>query len=181
MNTYVLALLVLVGSAGISPLFANGAYGCGSCGHGMSSSPGAGNATAPDVDDYATGRRLVHFEKYAEAIPYLVRAHDERPHDADILAYLGYARHMTGDDDAALDSYQRALTEDPDHKLAHEYLGELYLGTHNPTSAQGQLAELVRLCPSSCDERDALTKAISAYRSATPAATTSAAAPPAKP
>ena len=169
MNKLVLALLAFVASAGISPLFANGTFGCGACGHGSGVSSGAGNASTPESDDYAMGRRLIHFEKYADAIPYLARARNERPHDSDTLTYLGYAHHMVGDDDIALDEYQAALKEDADHLLAHEYLGELYLGTHNPVSAQSQLSELVRLCLSNCDERDALTKAIATYRAATSA------------
>jgi tetratricopeptide (TPR) repeat protein len=175
MNKFVLALFVLVASAGFSPLLANGAYGCGSCGRGISSGPGAGASGAPQVDDYAMGRRLIHFEKYAEAIPYLARAHNEQPHDADILAYLGFAHHMVGDDDISLDLYQRALTEDADNKVAHQFLGELYLIKHDAASAQTQLAELVRLCPSSCDERNALTKSLGAYQSTiTPAGQPSA-------
>lgn len=117
-------------------------------------------------NDYANGRRLLHFGKYAEAIPFLKSAHMEQPHNADILAFLGYAHHMTGDDDLALDYYQVALTEDPDHRLAHEYLGELYLGKHFLSSAQEQLAQLTRLCASGCDERDGLTKAIATYQAA---------------
>jgi tetratricopeptide (TPR) repeat protein len=124
-------------------------------------------------NDYANGRRLLHFGKYAEAIPFLKNAHMEQPHNADILAYLGYAYHMTGDNDLAADYYQVALQENPDHRLAHEYLGELYLDKHDSASAQIQLGELVRLCPSSCDERDALTKAIATYQ-----ASASAAPPP---
>jgi tetratricopeptide (TPR) repeat protein len=115
-------------------------------------------------NDYANGRRLIHFGKYAEAIPFLKNAHMEQPHNADILAYLGYAYHMAGDNDLAADYYQVALQENPDHLLAHEYLGELYLDKHNLPSAQEQLALLARGCPSGCDERDALTKAIGSYQ-----------------
>jgi tetratricopeptide (TPR) repeat protein len=125
---------------------------------------------APQENDYATARRLIHFGKYAEAIPYLNNAHTEQPHKTDIIVYLGYAHHMVGDNDLALDYYQVALQEDPDHRLAHEYLGELYLGTHFLSSAQGQLDQLARLCPSGCDERDALTEAIATYRAAASAA-----------
>jgi tetratricopeptide (TPR) repeat protein len=117
-------------------------------------------------NDYANARRLIHFGKYAEAIPYLNNAHMEQPHKADILAYLGYAHRMVGDNDLAVDYYQVALKEDPDNRLAHEYLGELYLGLNYLSSAQEQLAQLTRLCPSNCDERDALTKAIASYQAA---------------
>lgn len=121
-------------------------------------------------NDYANGRRLAHFGKYAEAIPFLKSAHVEEPHNADILTLLGYAYHMTGDNDLALDFYQVALQEDPDHRLAHEYLGELYIDKHFLSSAQEQLAQLTRLCAAGCDERDALTKAIDTYQASASAA-----------
>ncbi|MGD0866633.1 MAG: tetratricopeptide repeat protein [Rhizomicrobium sp.] len=173
MNKIIVALCMLIGSAGISPLFAIGAImGGGTYGHGIGSGSGAATANAPENDDYAQGRRLIHFEKYADAIPYLSRAHSERPHDADILAYLGFAHHMVGDDDLALEIYQRALTEDPNHLLAHDFLGELYLSRHDIKSAQAQLAALTSLCPSGCDETASLSKSIATYQaaaSATPA------------
>jgi tetratricopeptide (TPR) repeat protein len=120
-------------------------------------------------DDYANARRLIHFKKYAEAIPFLDNAHGLHPHDADVLAFLGYAHYMVGDKDLSLAIYQKALTENPDHKLAHLFLGELYLGKNDVAAAQAQLAELARLCPSSCDERDALTKEVASYQPAPPA------------
>ena len=122
-------------------------------------------------NDYANGRRLIHFGKYAEAIPYLKNAHMEQPNNADILTLLGYALHMTGDNDLALDYYQVALQEDPEQRLAHQYLGELYLDRKFVSSAQEQLAQLAQLCPSGCDERDALTKAIATYQASASAAT----------
>jgi tetratricopeptide (TPR) repeat protein len=125
---------------------------------------------APQENDYATARRLIHFGKYAEAIPYLNNAHMEQPHKTDIIVYLGYAHHMTGDNDLALDYYRVALQEDPDHLLAREYLGELYLSLNYLPSAQEQLARLNQLCPSGCDERDALTKAIATYQASASAA-----------
>ena len=121
---------------------------------------------APQENDYATGRRLIHFGKYAEAIPHLENAHTEQPHNAEILTYLGYAHQMNGDKDLAFDYYKVALQEDPDQLLAHEYLGELYLDRNFLSSAQEQLAQLARLCPSSCDERDALAKAVATYQAA---------------
>ena len=115
-------------------------------------------------DEYSTALRLIHDEKYADAIPHLVSALQDKPHNADILNYLGYTERMVGNYQISLDAYQRALHEDPDHKGAHEYLGELYLDMRDLPSANAQLAELVRLCPDSCIERDTLTKAIAAYQ-----------------
>jgi tetratricopeptide (TPR) repeat protein len=119
-------------------------------------------------NDYAVALRLLKHEQYAEAIPHLESALAGRRHSADILNYLGFTHRMIGDYQASLDYTKRALIEDPDHKGAHENLGELYLQMHDLASAQKELATLASLCPSGCDERDTLTRAISAYVPAPP-------------
>jgi lipoprotein NlpI len=82
---------------------------------------------------------------------------------------------MIGDYSMSLTYYNRALAIDPNHKGVHEYLGELYLQMNDMKSAQDQLTTLASLCPSGCDERDMLTKAIAAYvPPAAPAATPAA-------
>ena len=147
---------------------------------GYGGSAGMGGTSAMKLDDYSMALRNIHREKYADAIPFLERALEDRPHSADILNYLGYTNRMVGNYQLSLAWYRKALAEDPDHKGAHEYLGELYLNMHDLVSAQGQLAELARLCPDSCDERDTLTKSIADYVAANPAAAPStASAPPA--
>ncbi len=136
--------------------------------------PGSGMVRGSGIsgeDPYYTAVRLIHHEKYAEAIPYLDAALAMHPRDANTLSYEGYAHTMTGEYTASLDYFQSALARDPDHKAAHQGLGELYLAMHNGNGAQSQLAELVRLCPDGCDERDALTKEIGAP---VPAATSAA-------
>jgi tetratricopeptide (TPR) repeat protein len=157
-----------------TPSFSMGGGGGGG-GGGYGGSMG-GSAT---FDDYAVAVRLIKHEKYSDAIPHLLVALGDRPHSADILNYLGYSNRMLGQYPQSLAYYQRALTYDPDHKGVHEYLGELYLQMNDPASAQKELATLTTLCPSGCDERDTLTKAIAAY---TPAPATAAApAAPAAP
>ncbi|MEJ0025855.1 MAG: tetratricopeptide repeat protein [Rhizomicrobium sp.] len=123
----------------------------------------SGGTNEPAMSDYAVAVRLIKHEKYAEAIPHLLIALADRPDDADILNYLGYTKRMTGDFPASLDYYKRALALKPEHKGAHEYLGELYLQMHDPASAQKELDTLASLCPEGCEERETLTKAIAAY------------------
>ncbi len=143
---------------------------------------GYGGSAEPTVDDYTMAVHLIHREKYAEAIPYLAAAAQQRPHSADVFNYLGYTHRMLGKYPASMAFYQKALEIDPDHKGAHEYLGELYLMLNDVPSANLQLAELTRLCPDSCDEKDVLTKAISDYQAKTSAAPAQAATPaPASP
>jgi tetratricopeptide (TPR) repeat protein len=128
----------------------------------------------PSPDEYKLAVRLIKHEKYSDAIPHLFMALADKPNSTDILNYIGYAYRMIGNYRASLDYHKRALAIEPDHKGTHEYLGELYLQTNDLTSAQAELTTLTGLCPSGCDERDMLTKAIAIY---TPPATATAAAP----
>jgi tetratricopeptide (TPR) repeat protein len=144
---------------------------------GMHGGYGSGLHSSSGFDDYTTAVRLIHHEKYIDAVPYLNRALQERPGNADVLNYLGYTHRMLGDYPGSLDFYQQALAHDPDHKGAHEYLGELYLRMNRLADARAQLAELTRLCSDSCEEKDVLTKAIADYQLAAAAE----AAPPVKP
>jgi tetratricopeptide (TPR) repeat protein len=161
-------------------------------GGGGGSYGGNFGAPAATFDDYATAKRLIRHEQYAQAIPHLESALEKHPRDADVLNYLGFTHRMVGMTYAdagrdgefkmSLDYYQRALAIDPNHKGVHEYLGELYLQMHDMMSAQKEQATLASLCPSGCDERATLDKAIAAYApapaAATPAAATPAAATP---
>jgi predicted Zn-dependent protease len=161
-----------------SPSFSMGGGGGGGGGGGETGGYGgmSGGTTAP-TDDYKTAVRLIKHEKYAEAIPHLNLALADRPKDADVLNYLGYSHRMVGNYDMSLGYYNRALAIDPNHKGVHEYLGELYLQMHNLSSAQAELTTLASLCPSGCDERDMLTKAIAAYVPPAGAAPAAAASP----
>ncbi|MGH6873167.1 MAG: tetratricopeptide repeat protein [Rhizomicrobium sp.] len=158
--------LVLALTAPVS-VFAMGGNGMGGYGGNGSAGPAAGNNSG--FDDYAMALRMIRRQDYARAVPYLDRALAQRPNSADILNYEGFVHRMLGDYPGSLDFYQRALARDPDHKGAHEYLGELYLNMHQVGNARGQLAELTRLCPSGCDELETLTKSIATYEAASAA------------
>ena len=171
---------------GGGPALAMGGGGGGG-GYGNFSS-----TTMPTFDDYSVAKRLIRHEEYAKAIPHLMTALQKRPHDADILNYLGFTHRMVGvsetdatranDFNMSLSFYQAALAIDPNHRGVHEYLGELFLAMNNLNAAHHEMNELVILCPDGCDERDALNKALAAYvPPAQPAATAAPAAPAAAP
>ena len=158
------AVLALAGSM---PVFGqdmqghdNGTGGAGARGTGM-----LGGTSSMGEDPYRTAIRLIHHEKYAEAIPYIDQAAVDKPQNANVLSYAGYAHAKIGEYGTSLDYLQKALAQDPDHKAARQYLGEDYLAMHNLTAANTQLTELARICPSGCDEKDALTKEIADYQS----------------
>lgn len=169
--------ILMLGSASLMVASAAFAMGGGGGGGGMGGYGGGGMRNTMTQDDYSTAVRLIHHEKYTDALPYLDRALVEKPNNADVLNYLGYTNRMLGNYPTSLDFYQRALARDPDHKGVHEYLGELYLKMHQLDQAESQLAELTRLCPDDCDEKDVLTKAIGDYELAANAPAQPAATP----
>jgi tetratricopeptide (TPR) repeat protein len=59
--------------------------------------------------------------------------------------------------------YEQALRIDPQHRGAHEYMGEAYLMVENLAKAKEHLAALDKLCFFPCEEFSDLKKAIAAY------------------
>jgi cytochrome c-type biogenesis protein CcmH/NrfG len=68
----------------------------------------------------------------------------------------------TGDFKTSLTYYTKVLELQPDHKAAHEYLGELYIQTGDTAKAKQQLDVLAHLCPAGCEEREDLENALKA-------------------
>jgi tetratricopeptide (TPR) repeat protein len=119
------------------------------------------NASPNDKVDLTSVRAKIKAENYAAALQEL-RELAEDTQQADIYNLLGYTLRKTGDYTTSLSYYTKALDLQPDHKGAREYLGELYVETGNIDKAKEQLAVLVKLCPSGCEEREDLEKAIKA-------------------
>ena len=108
----------------------------------------AGNdepAAAAPESAYGKGVALVQEEDYAAAIEGLDAALAEDPEEAE-----GY--------------YLRALEQEPEHRGANEYLGELYLETGRLELAEERLAVLDDACFFGCEEYDELKEAIEAYK-----------------
>ena len=147
-------------------------------------------AEAPD--ELVIGADLVKQGKFAEAIPHLELALTRKPNNSTTLIYLGFSHRMigaefagdarTGEYEKALGYYRQAMAIDPDNKLLHEYLGKLHLLMRDQTSAQSELNALEKLCPSGCDERDALSNVLLAYmaKATMDRASPPAASPPAR-
>ena len=84
--------------------------------------------------------------------------------DVDVYNLLGFSYRMSGDLKQAATYYGKALDFDPNFKPAIEYQGELFLQMKDPDKAKANLAKLATLCPSGCEEKDDLEKAIAAYK-----------------
>ncbi len=80
--------------------------------------------------------------------------------NADAWNLLGFSYRKAGQLDLSWDAYERALTIDPEHLGANEYLGELYIAQGNMEQAGTQLHKLMILCPSGCEAFDTLKAAI---------------------
>jgi tetratricopeptide (TPR) repeat protein len=90
------------------------------------------------------------------------------PQDADAHNLLGYSLRKLGQHGPSQTAYERALSLDPAHRGAHEYMGELMLTIGRRDRALFHLGELERLCAGQCEEYQQLRRAIEA-RPATPA------------
>ncbi len=130
---------------------------------------------APEgVNEYDAGLRLIQKSDFSGAILHLTLAVASKPNDAHALYYLAYAHHMLGQASVtpardnefkmSLNYYRRSLALDGDNREAHQYLGTLYLQLNDAGAAANELKALEALCPSGCQEREALTKAIAGYQ-----------------
>lgn len=111
---------------------------------------------------YASAVGLINAERFEEALVALDTAEAAIGPHPDILNYRGFASRKLGRYEAALGFYHEALSLDPDHLGANEYLGELYLEMGRTADANRQLARLDALCPYGCAEREELARWIEA-------------------
>ncbi len=88
--------------------------------------------------------------------PYTVA----NPRSADGFNLLGYSLRNLKKYDESLVAYKQALTLDPKHRGAHEYIGIAYVQMGQLDKAKEHLASLDKICPFSCDEYRDLKKAI---------------------
>ena len=131
----------------------------------------SGTAPGESDKDYQAAVGAIKAERYAEAIPLLTAYVARAPADANGENWLAFAYRKSGQLDAAFDHYGKALAIDPDHRGAHEYIGEAYLMAGNLPKAEEHLRILDRLCFFPCEEHSDLKKAVAAYKASTGVAT----------
>ncbi len=94
------------------------------------------NIELTDAPDLTSVRAKIKSQDYAAALAEL-RDLAEDTQQADVYNLLGFTLRKTGDFKTSLTYYTKALELQPDHKAAHEYLGELYVETGNIDEGQG--------------------------------------------
>lgn len=113
---------------------------------------------APDLTAIRAKIKAKDFAGARDELFKLVNNHEH----ADVFNLLGFSLRKTGDYKNALTYYNKALELDAYHLGAHEYIGELFVETNQIEKAKYHLEILVRLCPTGCEEREDLEKAIAA-------------------
>jgi len=115
--------------------------------------------------DWLAGKQAVEAQDWKTAVAHLSKAAAAEPDNADIQNWLGFAQRKLGNMDAAFAAYAAALKLNPQHKHAHEYIGEAYLLVNDLPKAEKHLAELQRLCtPIPCEEYKDLKRAVDEYK-----------------
>lgn len=142
-----------------SPLWAAGGGGGGG---------GSADDPAKQSGPYKDAMAAIQAERFAQAIALLEPWVAGNSNDADGHNWLAYSYRKTGKLDLAFRHYRRALGIDPQHRGAHEYIGEAYLMVNQPEKAEQHAKILAQLCPQSCEELNDLRAAIAAYRANAP-------------
>ena len=133
----------------------------------MPTLPG-GTLSAVDPQ-YSQAVDAIQGDHYPQAIQLLeayVASSPEHARDADAQNWLGYAYRKSGNLDAAFLHYDKALAIDPEHRGAHEYMGEAYLMTGNIAQAEEHLKALDKLCFTPCEEYSKLKRAVAGWKAA---------------
>ena len=110
-------------------------------------------------------RDAIGHKDWSGAQSVLRDAVGREPGNADYNNLYAYSIRKGSNPDMSLvfKHYNQALSIDPKHKGAHEYLGEAYLMVGNLAKAKEHLAQLDKLCFFGCSEFTDLKNAIGDY------------------
>lgn len=126
---------------------------------GADASPSPAPSAAAD-SNYVAGEKAVKAKDWKTAIG---RLNSAKP-NADVYNLLGYANRNLGNYDEAFRNYKLALQADPNHRGAHEYVGEAYLLTNNLPMAEQYLVSLERICGKGCEEYKDLAHEVAEFK-----------------
>lgn len=114
--------------------------------------------SAPELASVRAKVKAKDFKAAIEELTPMLQTHQH----ADVYNLLGFSYRKTGDYKQAATFYAKALDFDADHLGALEYQGEMFVELGQLDRAKANLARLVKLCPTGCEEREDLEKAIAA-------------------
>jgi len=119
-----------------------------------------GNAP-PDLE---SAKALIDKKDWGSAITSLEKFVKANPNNADGYNLLGFSLRHNRRYPEAIFNYKEALRIDPNHRGAHEYLGQAYVQTKQLDKAKEQLASLETLCGTQCEEYVDLKKSIAKFK-----------------
>ncbi len=151
----------LLGAVTLSMVAGFGALPAFAAGSTDNTPPAAAKPRNPDFD---AGKAAIARNDFAGATQALRRATTAEPRNPEAWNLLGYATRRFGDPRGSLQHYQQALSIDPKHLGAHEYIGEAYLMLNDLPSAEQHLARLDSLCTFGCREHRELKTAIENFK-----------------
>jgi Tfp pilus assembly protein PilF len=111
---------------------------------------------------YKIAEAAVKSKDYSRAAMLFSRVVKDDSSNANAWNYLAFSHRKLGKVDEAEMEYKKALILNPDHKGAHEYLGELYVETGRTALARQLLDRLKVICGTDCEEYEALQQVIDA-------------------
>jgi len=170
-STFAIAAALAV-ALPLSLAMADGGGGGGASGGGGSAGGGAGtngqkltiNSDAAVDAEYAQAQTAINQQDFQGAVSHLNNVLVSQPNNPDVLNLMGFSKRKMGDQTGAMEYYDKALSLQPNHIGANEYLGELYLELKQPAKAQERLDVLQQVC-GNCEEYGELKEKIEAYKS----------------
>lgn len=131
---------------------------------GGGADPAPAQQSKPADPNFARAKAMIEARDYKGALPLLQQVVAKDSKNADAYNLLGFATRSSGDPNGSLQYYQYALSLDPKHLGAHEYIGEAYLMLGRLQEAEQHLARLDTLCVFGCSEYRMLKAAIANYK-----------------
>ncbi len=122
------------------------------------------NAPVPEIGsdpNFVAAKKAIEAKQWDKALYSLKYVKAE---DAEVYNLTGYASRKLGKMDDAFRNYKIALQMNPNHRGAHEYVGEAYLMTNNPAMAEQHLVALEKICGQGCEEYKDLAREIAEYK-----------------
>jgi tetratricopeptide (TPR) repeat protein len=105
--------------------------------------------TANDSDPglyHSLGLALMGLERYSEALPYLRRAVELAPQNANMLYSLASVYRDSGQFQDAIREYSKLLAAQPDHPNVHNDLGDIYHNLGRENDAILEYRKEIELC-----------------------------------
>jgi tetratricopeptide (TPR) repeat protein len=164
-----LVLTLAVGGAMAAGGGGGGSSGGGSSGGGGGNGGGSNGGQLTINNDpsaeaeYSQAQTAIAQADYQAAVGHLNTVLAAQPNNPDVLNLMGFSKRKMGDQAGALEYYDRALSLQPSHIGANEYLGELYLELKNLPKAQERLDVLQQVC-GNCEEYTELKEKIEKFR-----------------